>query len=92
MPPGDYRGSRFALVIRNSRYPDADAPLKQPVNDARDVADELRRDGFRVEVGENLTGDAMRRAFDLLYDRIKLGSAGLIFFADTASSPIARAT
>jgi Caspase domain/Tetratricopeptide repeat len=72
---------RYALVIGNAKYPDADAPLKEPINDARDVADELKRDGFSVEVGENLTGEAMRRAFDKLYARIKPGSVALIFFS-----------
>jgi hypothetical protein len=75
------RGDRFALVIGNSKYPDAEAPLKEPINDARDVADELKRDGFNVEVGENLTGEAMRRAFDRLYGRIKPGSVTLVFFS-----------
>jgi len=75
------RGDRIALVIGNSKYPDADAPLKEPINDARDVADELKRDGFNVEIGENLTGEAMRRAFDQLYGRIKPGSVALIFFS-----------
>jgi hypothetical protein len=75
------RGDRIALVIGNAKYPDADAPLKEPNNDARDVADELKRDGFNVEVGENLTGEAMRRAFDRLYGRIKPGSVALIFFS-----------
>ena len=75
------RGDRFALVIGNSKYPDAEAPLKEPINDARDIADELKRDGFNVEVGENLTGDAMRRAFDRLSGRIKPGSVALIFFS-----------
>jgi hypothetical protein len=75
------RGDRFALVIGNSKYPDAEAPLKEPINDARDIADELKRDGFNVEVGENLTGDAMRRAFGRLYGRIKPGSVALIFFS-----------
>ena len=82
MPSGAAdRGDRIALVIGNSKYPDADAPLKEPINDARDVADELKRDGFNVEIGENLTGDAMRRAFDRLYGRIKPGSVALIFFS-----------
>jgi hypothetical protein len=72
---------RFALVIGNAKYPDADAPLKEPINDARDVADELKRDGFTVDVGENLTGDGMRRAFDKLYGRIKPGSVVLVFFS-----------
>jgi len=72
---------RFALVIGNAKYPDADSPLKEPVNDARSVADELKRDGFTVEVGENLTGDGMRRAFERLYGQIKPGSVALIFFS-----------
>jgi Caspase domain/Tetratricopeptide repeat len=75
------RGDRFALVIGNSKYPDAEAPLKEPINDARDLTDELKRDGFNVELGENLTGDAMRRAFDRLYTKIKPGSVALIFFS-----------
>jgi hypothetical protein len=74
-------GDRFALVIGNAKYPDAEAPLKEPINDARDVADELKRDGFNVDIGENLTGDAMRRAFDKLYGKIKPGSVALIFFS-----------
>ena len=77
----DNRPERFALVIGNAKYPDAEAPLKEPINDARDVADELKRDGFNVEVGENLTGEAMRRAFDQLYGRIKPGCVALIFFS-----------
>jgi hypothetical protein len=77
----DSHADRFALVIGNAKYPDAEAPLKEPINDARDIADELKRDGFSVEVGENLTGDAMRRAFDRLYGRIKPGSVVLIFFS-----------
>jgi Caspase domain/Tetratricopeptide repeat len=74
-------GDRYALVIGNAKYPDADAPLKEPINDARDVADELKRDGFTVDIGENLTGDAMRRAFDRLYGKIKPGTVALIFYS-----------
>jgi hypothetical protein len=77
----DSHADRFALVIGNAKYPDAEAPLKEPINDARDIADELKRDGFNVEVGENLTGDAMRHAFDRLYGRVKPGSVVLIFFS-----------
>src|SRR5215212_9307426 len=43
------RGDRFALVIGNAKYPDAEAPLKEPINDARDIAEELKRDGFSLE-------------------------------------------
>lgn len=79
--PATAAAERLALVIGNAKYPDAEAPLKEPINDARAVADELKRDGFNVEVGENLTGDAMRRAFDKLYGRIKPGSVVLLFFS-----------
>src|ERR1700681_3486537 len=72
---------RFALVIGNAKYPDSDAPLKEAINDARVIADELKRDGFTVEVGENLTGDGMHRAFERLYGHIKPGSVALIFFS-----------
>ena len=74
-------GDRYALVIGNAKYPDAEAPLKEPINDARDVAEELKRDGFNVDIGENLTGDAMRHAFDRLYGKIKPGSVALVFFS-----------
>src|SRR5229473_2009136 len=74
-------GDRYALVIGTAKYPYAEAPLKEPINDARDVADELKRDGFNVEVGENLTGEAMRRAFDKFYARIKPGAVALIFYS-----------
>src|SRR6202161_4737440 len=72
---------RFALVIGNAKYPDADAPLKEPINDARDMANELKRDGFTVDIGENLTGDGMRRAFDKLYGHVKPGTVVLVFFS-----------
>src|SRR6478672_3430074 len=79
--PSVAAGERYALVIGNAKYPDADAPLREPINDAREVADELKRDGFSVDIGENLTGEAMHRAFDRLYAKIKPGSVALIFFS-----------
>jgi len=79
--PSFAAGDRYALVIGNAKYPDADAPLKEPINDAREVADELKRDGFSVDIQENLNGDGMRRAFDRLYGKIKPGSVALIFFS-----------
>jgi lipoprotein NlpI len=81
VPAAAASAERFALVIGNAKYPDAEAPLKEPINDARAVAEELKRDGFNVEIGENLTGDAMRRAFDKLYGKIKPGSVALVFFS-----------
>jgi Tfp pilus assembly protein PilF len=79
--PSFAAGDRYALVIGNAKYPDADAPLKEPINDARDVADELKRDGFNVDIQENLNVDGLRRAFDRLYGKLKPGSVALIFFS-----------
>ena len=62
-------GERDALVRGNAKYPDAEAPLKEPINDARDIAEELKRDGFNVDIGENLTAEQMRRAFERLTAR-----------------------
>jgi tetratricopeptide (TPR) repeat protein len=74
-------GARVALVIGNASYPNADPKLTQPIGNARTLGDELMRDGFQVEVGENLTKEAMQRAFGRLYDRIKPGTVALIFFS-----------
>jgi hypothetical protein len=73
--------SRVAMVIGNAAYPDAEAPLKDSTNNARAVAEELRRDGFEVDIGENLTKEAMRSAIDRFYGKIKSGSAALFFFS-----------
>src|SRR5258708_30227301 len=81
VPSAAAGADRYALVIGNAKYPDAEAPLKEPINDAHDVADELKRDGFDVEVGENLSRDAMRRALDRLYGKITPGSVVLVFFS-----------
>ena len=79
--PSFAAGDRYALVIGNSKYPAADAPLKEPINDANDVADELKRDGFSVEIGENLTHDAMLHAFDRLYAKLHPGAVALLFYS-----------
>jgi hypothetical protein len=71
---------KVALVIGNAKYPDNDVPLTDAANDARDVADELTRDGFEVEKGIDLAGDAIRQALERLYAKIAPGSAALIFF------------
>jgi hypothetical protein len=44
--------NRVALVIGNGHYPDAAAPLSQPINDARGLTAALRAKGFDVDVVE----------------------------------------
>jgi uncharacterized caspase-like protein len=72
---------RVALVIGNGTYPDADSPLKEAVNDARAMADELKRDGFDVVTGENLARAAMLQTLEKLYTSIKPRALVLVFFS-----------
>jgi formylglycine-generating enzyme required for sulfatase activity len=73
-------GSRIALVIGNATYPDADKPLSVIVRDARLLAEELRRNGFEVEVKENVGKEDMKRAIDAFTAKIRPGSAALFYF------------
>jgi uncharacterized caspase-like protein len=72
--------SRIALVIGNGRYPDANAPLIQPINDARALTASLRRNGFDVDVVEDASKDDMSRAVDRLKSKIKPDSVVMLFF------------
>jgi uncharacterized caspase-like protein len=72
--------SRFALVIGNGNYPDAAAPLSQPINDARALTATLRRSGFDVDVVEDASKDDMERAVSRLKSRIKPDSVVMLFF------------
>src|SRR5258708_22008668 len=56
------KASRVALVIGNGHYPDADAPLTQPINDDRALTSVLRGNGFDVDVVEDASRDDMSRA------------------------------
>jgi uncharacterized caspase-like protein len=75
------QNANVALLIGNANYPDADAPLKEPVTDARALGDEFRRRGFDVDVGENLKKDAMQRALTRFYGKINSRSTAVIFFS-----------
>src|SRR5260370_12040987 len=72
--------SRIALVIGNGNYPDAAAPLAQPINDARALTTSLRHDGFDVDVVEDANKDDMARAVERLKTKIRPDSAVMLFF------------
>ena len=74
------RISRLALVIGNGHYPDANAPLTQPINDARALTASLRRNGFEVDVVEDASKDDMARAIGRLKSKIKPDSVVMLFF------------
>jgi len=70
---------RTALVIGNSAY--SSGPLKNPVNDATDMAATLKRLGFNVILRKNATQQDMEDAIRELGDRLKKGGVGLFFYA-----------
>jgi uncharacterized caspase-like protein len=72
--------SRLALVIGNGHYPDASAPLNQPINDARALTSTLRQSGFDVDVVEDASKDDMQRAVGRLKSRIRPESVVMLFF------------
>jgi uncharacterized caspase-like protein len=74
------RASRIALVIGNGHYPDASAPLAQPINDARGLTAALRGKGFDVDVVEDATKDDMARAIGRLKAKIKPDTVVMLFF------------
>jgi uncharacterized caspase-like protein len=74
------RPSRIALVIGNGHYPDANAPLTQPINDARELTAALRHEGFDVDVIEDATHDDMNRAVARLKSKVRADSVVMLFF------------
>jgi hypothetical protein len=74
------RLSRVALVIGNGHYPDAAAPLAQPINDARALTAALRRNGFDVDVVEDASKDDMTRAIGRMKSKIKPDTVVMLFF------------
>ena len=70
---------RIALIIGNSAY--KDAPLPNPGNDARAVAQALRNGGFTVIERRNVNQAALRRAIREFGDELAKGGVGLFYYA-----------
>ena len=71
---------RVALVVGNAAYPGAGA-LKNPANDARDIAAKLKRLGFEVIARTDLKQKDMLRALTEFGDKVQPGSEALFFYA-----------
>jgi Flp pilus assembly protein TadD len=74
-------GDGVALLIANAAYPNAESPLKEPVNDARALGAQLRDEGFDVTIAENLSKQAMRQSLDRFYAKVKSAPTAVIFFS-----------
>lgn len=72
--------AQHALVIGNSRY--QYSPLRNPGNDARDMARVLRERGFEVAHHSDLDSAGLQRAVHAFAERLRRRpGAGVVFFA-----------
>ena len=83
VPSAGAQGTRaepkIALIIGNSAY--RDAPLRNPVNDMRAIAQSLRGLGFTVLAHENTGKRAMELAILEFGRRLAEGGVGLFYYA-----------
>ncbi|MCM0019558.1 MAG: caspase family protein [Tagaea sp.] len=74
-----FAAKKVALVVGNAAY--AEAPLRNPVNDARAVARQLRGKGFEVLLRENVSKAQFNDAVADFGEKLSAGDTALFFFA-----------
>ena len=74
------KAARVGLVIGNTTYAAADPALSAVSTDARQLAEEFRKNNFDVDLKENLNLSEMRRAIDTFIGKIREGSAAVLYF------------
>ncbi len=77
---GSTRERRTALVIGNGDYRNI-SPLKNPVNDARDMASALRDLGFAVVHKQNANQQSMEYAIVQFGKSLRKGGVGMFYYA-----------
>ena len=71
---------RIALVIGNSNY--KSSPLRNPVNDARAMAETLKKLNFEVMLYTNVSQSKMKKAIDIFGRKIRNNNGvGLFYYA-----------
>jgi hypothetical protein len=75
----DFIGRKFALVIGNGKY--ERAALTNPEHDAEDIAEVLRKTGFKVSKQVNADLAAMRLAVAEFESKLPDDAAAFIFYA-----------
>lgn len=70
---------RTALIIGNSAY--ETGPLRNPVNDAADMAQALRDLGFDVVLKKNVHHQEMEESIEDFGKKLRRGGVGLFYFA-----------
>ena len=80
--------NRVALVIGNAAY--KEAPLRNPVNDARAIGQTPQRPDFQVTTRLNADHDAMQTSVVSFADRPEYYQAYLERYPNGAFAPLAR--
>ena len=78
-PVAAAKNQRVALVIGNANY--KEAPLSNPVNDARAISAALQESGFTVILRENTDQRSMLAALREFGDKLRGGGTGLFYYA-----------
>ena len=73
--------AKFALVIGNSTYSGYRRNLKNPANDSRLMAQNLRKLGFEVRLGNDLDRARMNKVVADFADGLPEGATALVFYA-----------
>jgi len=71
--------SRLALIIGNANY--QEAPLRNPINDASDMAETLKKLGFEVILKLDADQRTMLKAVHEFGQRLSDGSIGLFYYS-----------
>ena len=72
-------GQRWALVIGNANYDTS--PLRNPINDARAIAQVLETLNFQVTLLENASQRDMKKAIDRFGQALQEGGTGLFYYS-----------
>ena len=77
----DLYGASYALVVGNGNYTEGWDPLPGAIRDVREVADVLRKNGFKVTLKTDLTKDAFSRALgEFVLEHGKYEDNRLLFY------------
>ena len=77
-------GRRVALIIGNGDYRGSISRLANPANDARDVAESMKKVGFDVALHLDVSRDEMNRAILDFKKRLHDSDVGLFYYAGHA--------
>ncbi|MBR4584509.1 MAG: caspase family protein [Bacteroidales bacterium] len=79
--PGTYQDKRIAMIVGNSNYADELLNLANPVNDATDVAEKLKKYGFVVILKLDATHESMDMELVNFGQKAKEYDVALFYYA-----------